>query len=193
MAGKKFSSLSKLALQPGSTIREDQDYLLRGRAVFEGDLAYLSTKPKRGDAHPKNVNVLLCASETTYLTLKKIRVECEYLGIDRTETPYFIEYVGSVGEEAIETHPNFASVIGGTPAAPLHNAKYDPDTNEFLGFPADAPNHSSAACVPTTARRSSCACLIGTLKHPTPARSVTSRTLARLTASSCPRTVPICW
>ncbi len=136
---KAFGKQGKLSLQPNSEITEQQDYSLMGRAVFEGDASLFSARPRKGAAHPKNKNLSCYSAKTTWLALDKIHVEAEYVGIDVSPTPYFLEFCGSVGEQAIVTHPNFVSVLGGTADNPLHNAYFDSDTKEFVGFPADAP------------------------------------------------------
>ncbi len=131
---------NKPVLQPGATISDEQDFSTKGHAVYVGDAASYPNRPKRGDPHPLDENCLCYAVVSTMLKLGKIQYDCDFLGLSADPTPYFLEFVGSAGEVALETHPNFASVIGGTPAAPLHNAKFDAETGAFLGFPADAPD-----------------------------------------------------
>lgn len=138
--GKKFGGDTRLTLQSDSEIDEEQDGSLRGHAEFEGDISLLNTKPHKGDPHPKNQSCTAYFIKTRYLANKKVRVMADYIGLSQDPTPYFIEFVGSVGEEAIETHPHFIDVIGGTSAAPLHGAVFD-DDGQFLGFPVDAPSH----------------------------------------------------
>lgn len=138
---KSYGKLPKLPLQTGAEITEEQDYSLSGRAVFEGDASDFAGRPLKGSPHPKNKNLACFRAKTSWLSLKKIRVEADYIGIDQSPTPYFLEFVGSVGEQAIVTHPNFVTAIGGTVDNPLHNAQFDPETKEFLGFPADAPHY----------------------------------------------------
>jgi hypothetical protein len=141
MAAKKFGNAGKLLLQVGAEVSEEQDHSLKGTASFEGDADYYYQRPKRGDPHPRVKGLACYALKTRWLNAKKVRVDAEYIGLETDPTPYFQEFVGSIGEEAVETHPNFAAVIGGTPDAPLHGAKFDAETNEFLGFPANAPEH----------------------------------------------------
>ncbi len=136
MAAKsRGSKLSPLVLQPGAIITDEQDYSTKGHAVYVGDRSAYGKRPKRGDPHPLDKNCLLYAVQTTALKLQKIQCDCDYIGLSADPTPYFLEFVGSVGEEAIETHPNFVSTIGGTPDTPLHGAQFDETSGEFLGFP----------------------------------------------------------
>ena len=141
MAGQIFRSApaQKLDLQPGAEIDEEQDGSIKGHATFKGDVSLWSTRPQKGDAHPFNANCFCFAAKTKYEGLKLCTVDADYIGLSQDPTVPFIEFVGSVGEEAIETHKNFATVIGGTPANPLNNAVFD-DDGTFLGFPADAPD-----------------------------------------------------
>ena len=141
MAGTKYGNpdAAKLALQKGAEIDEEQDGSIKGRATFKGDASLWSTRPQKGDAHPFNAQCFCFSARTTYEGLQLCRVDADYMGLSQDPTTPFIEFVGSVGEEAIETHKNFVSVIGGTPAAPLNDAVFDSD-GTFLGFPADAPN-----------------------------------------------------
>lgn len=136
---QRGNSLAQPQLQPGAVITDEQDFSTKGHAVYVGDVSSYSQRPARGDEHPLDNGCLLYACQTTALKLGKLQYDCDYLGLSEDPTPYFLEFVGSVGEEAIETHPNFVSTIGGTPSAPINNAQFDATTGEFLGFPADAP------------------------------------------------------
>lgn len=143
MARKQFKngSLTGLVLQPGAIVSDEQDGSLKGHAVWKGDTSDYANRVRRGTPHPKDENCFCFAVQTTFLKNGQLQVDADYIGIDQDPTPYFLEFVGSVGEEAIETHENFTSIIGGTPAAPLHNAQFDATTGEFLGFPTDAPEN----------------------------------------------------
>lgn len=148
MAAKRYRKSTTLAdafggrldLQAGSTVSEEQDHSLKGTASYKGDVLFLDDRPKRGSTHPKDRRLTCYATRTIYDKVRLATVEADYIGLSENPTPYFIEFCGSVGEEAIETHPHFVDVIGGTPSNPKHGAAFD-DDGQFLGFPADAPDH----------------------------------------------------
>ena len=62
--------------------------------------------------------------------------EASFFGVDGIPQPIY-DLDLSTSEEPIETHANFRTSIGGTPAAPLNGAQFSTDTNtlgEFIGF-----------------------------------------------------------
>lgn len=139
MAGlRKRGSFNGLAIQPGATITYKQDGSLEGVLVLEGDAAFRGNVPQINQAHPDDYRALCYNCEVARLKSGKIRATAAYIGVASDPTPWFHEGQGSCDKESIVTHPNFVSKLGGTKAAPLNGAKFDEDTEEFLGFPADA-------------------------------------------------------
>jgi len=133
-------NLSGLILQPNWSLLYKQDGSIQGRCVFKcpasdgiGNIPPIGTPhPKKNDAKSYDAELVVTENEIAVITV-------DYIGL-HTPQPYQIEYIGTVGEEPIETHPKFVSSIGGTAASPKNNAKFDAETGEFIGFPADAPN-----------------------------------------------------
>jgi hypothetical protein len=66
------------------------------------------------------------------------RVELHYEGkddyISNEITSQNVSLDFTTSQEPIESHPDFTSTLGGTPAAPLNGAIFDATTGEFLGF-----------------------------------------------------------
>lgn len=63
-------------------------------------------------------------------------VEVDYEGANLPGQDVY-ELTFSVGEEPIQTHKDFVSTLGGTPASPLNGAFFDPVSKKFVGFTLD--------------------------------------------------------
>jgi len=137
----KGDPLNSLVLQPGWSLVYKQDGSLQGRCVFKCSASVApSLIPAVGTPHPKNALAKAYDAELVVTECDIATITVDYLGI-HTGGVYMIEYIASTGEEPIETHPDFVGTIGGTKATPLNNAKFDDETEEFIGFPANAPSH----------------------------------------------------
>lgn len=73
-----------------------------------------------------------------------VKIELHYEGKDSefvgplTSQDISIDFTTS--QEPIESHPDFVTLMGGTPTVPKHGAIYDSTTGEFLGFPVLDPD-----------------------------------------------------
>jgi len=133
--------LSSLVMQPGRTLVLKQDGSASGQIQYRCDAQSAHTlAPRVGSPHPDNAQLQCYNVSITVLENSIAEISCEYLGIFSDPTTYQIEFLVNVGEEPIETHQNFVAKIGGQPGSPLNKAKFDTETGEFLGFPADAPD-----------------------------------------------------
>jgi hypothetical protein len=84
--------------------------------------------PQMGAAHPV-WSFLYMERRTVSIEYGFCRTTCEYAGFEGVPIPV-IEYSTGVGEEPIQTHPDFES-FAGTPSAPLNGAIFiDFETNE---------------------------------------------------------------
>lgn len=137
---RKGNPLSGLIIQPGRQLTFRQDGSVVGQVKFRTATTGAENRiPATGSPHPdfsraQCYNAVLLKSDNEIA-----EITCDYLGITRDPTTPVIEFVGNTGEEPIETHLDFIAKIGGTPDAPLNEAKFDEETGEFIGFPVDAP------------------------------------------------------
>jgi len=127
--------------QPGSKLRYKQDGSIEGVLILEGDRTFRSLAPGIDSSHPDDSRALCYDVEIEDLKSDKIRAIASYIGVASDPTPWFKAGQGSLDKESLLTHPKFVSEMAGTPDAPLNSAKFDPETGEFLGFPADAGNN----------------------------------------------------
>lgn len=141
MAITKRGDSTHLHIQPGSELDYEQDGLIRGQIIYEGDVAHLARVPQIGDKHPDEPAAVVYHRKITKLTLRRIRATLSYIGITRDPTDFVIEVIGAVNREPIDTHEDFVTKIGGTKAAPKNSAKFDAETGQFICFPATAGNH----------------------------------------------------
>jgi len=134
--------LTKLIPQPGRQLVFKQDGTISGQVTFKcnGAVAF-SLRPKIGAPHP-DFTACQCYNALVSKTENGIaEIVCDYLGIQSNPTPPQVEFVGGTAEEAIETHHDFVSKIGGRRGVALNGATFDAETGEFLGFPPEAPNN----------------------------------------------------
>ena len=140
----KGNSLSGLVLQPGWTIEEDGFGLLTSRLTFvtghgsgeDQSPLILDDAPRRGDSHPKDSR-LQCHRSTATLNANGLAViVSEYVGIAAGNmTAPEVSGRGNMSTEPIASHPDFATIIGGTEAAPLNGAQFR--NGLFVGFSRD--------------------------------------------------------
>jgi hypothetical protein len=128
-----------LTRQPDSEISEEIDYTMKGQIVFEGDKQYQNNAPQIGTPHPDDNRLHCYARRRQFPKLGKIKIICDYIGLMYDPTPPVWEMIGTLSEDPIETHQNFVDKIGGNLGNEKNNAYFDPDTGEFVCFPADAP------------------------------------------------------
>jgi hypothetical protein len=139
MAGlRKRGNAPGLIRQPGSKLSYKQDGTIQGSIVYEGDASARAAAPKINSSHPDDSRAICYDVEIENLKSGKIRATAAYIGVTADPTPWFLSGTGSLDKESIVTHPDFVAKIGGTAASPKNGAKFDDDTKEFLGFPADA-------------------------------------------------------
>jgi hypothetical protein len=122
-----------LTLQTGSEVSEDENGLLTGTCVYEGDIAYSGAVPRIGQLHPYDLRLSVYKRQTARLGLNKIRATLNYIGVARDPTPMFIEHPGGSGQDPIQTHPKFTD-FAGTPASPKNGALFDAENGDFVGF-----------------------------------------------------------
>jgi hypothetical protein len=142
------NQVNGLIRQPGDTCNQLAD------GTWEADVVYIcrwanvmTLAPQRNVAAHPDFPVMLCSG--CRINRLKPGIVCElhvsYRGIfgpdpgpiwgRDTSTE---EVNTSMSEAPIETHPDFASVIGGTPAAPINGAVFDKD-GKFTGWKGDSP------------------------------------------------------
>lgn len=127
-----------LTLQKGWIVKYSDDGTLAGSATFVCEAeAVESLLPVRGTPHPKNGKLLSYEAEGEVRENGLAFVRVAYLGLTRDPSEPRISFIGAMDSDPIETHPRFASAIGGTPLATLNGAKFDSD-GYFQGFPYSA-------------------------------------------------------
>jgi hypothetical protein len=136
---KKRGDSSRLHIQPGSELEYEQEGLIRGQTVLEGDIAWLTKVPAIGDKHPDEPLALCYHRKIAKLPLSRLRATCSYIGIARDPTDYVVELIGALNREPIDTHRDFVSKIGGKLGSEKNNAVFDEVTGAFIAFAADAP------------------------------------------------------
>jgi hypothetical protein len=134
----KGNKLATAVLMPGWTIEDDgfglltckADYTIsHGTSDISADGASaLSAVPKRGDAFSKDKR-LICHNVSSTLNSNGLQIfSAQYCGIATGNvTDAEVSGRGSMSTEPIETHPNFATYLGGTPDSPLNGAKFNAD------------------------------------------------------------------
>lgn len=142
----KGNSLSTLKLQPGWTIEEDGFGLLTSRLTFvtdhgsDDESSPINSAPSRGDSHPKDTRLKCHRASTTYGANGLATIVAEYIGIaSGNMTAPEVSGRGNMSTDPIQTHPDFASKIGGTKDAPLNGAQFNETTGLFIGFQRTAP------------------------------------------------------
>jgi hypothetical protein len=122
-----------LVLQPGSEVSEDENGLLTGTCVYEGDIAYSGFIPRLGQLHPYDYRLSVYKRQVSRIGTQKVRATINYIGVSADPTPMFIEHPGGSGQDPIQTHPNFTE-FAGVPSSPLNGAYFDPESGDFVGF-----------------------------------------------------------
>ncbi len=137
---RKGNPLTGLVIQPGRQLTFRQDGSVVGQVRYQTSAnGARSRVPAIGSSHP-DFSQAQCYNSVLAINENELaEITCDYLGITRDPTTPVIEFIGNTGEEPIETHHKFVSHIGGRPGSPLNLAKFDLETGEFIGFPADAP------------------------------------------------------
>jgi len=123
----------RLKLQPGAEVSEDENGLLTGTCVYEGDIIYKGAIPFMGALHPYDYRLTCYKRQISHIATNKVRATLNYIGVASDPTPMFIEHPGGSGQDPIQTHPKFKD-FAGTPASPKNGAYFDPETGDFVGF-----------------------------------------------------------
>jgi hypothetical protein len=140
MSLKTFGSQgSDLILQPGWNLSYNDDETITGNCSFKtSEDKALSSPLRKGQKHPKSERAELISWNISGLAIEgKCIMSCEYFGLQQIPTKPRYEYYNATNEEAIETHPDFAS-FGGSEASPETGAIFDSKTKAFLGFSTEA-------------------------------------------------------
>jgi len=125
-----------LTLQSDWTIDEDENGLLTGDLVYEGDFVFWQSLPVSwgyGMLHPYDTRLTAYKRRVQRQKGFKVRITLSFIGIISDPTPWIIEHPGGNGQDPIETHPNFRD-FAGSPSSPLNGAKFDSTSGEFIGF-----------------------------------------------------------
>lgn len=135
-------SLQGLVIQPGRTLTLDRYGVIRGQVVYKVDASLaFRLAPSVGSAHPDSAGAYAWNNTIQPIESGLCQITTDYIGLASDPTGYEVEFIGTLSEEPIETHPKFVDSIGGTADNPLHGASFDQETGEFLCFPVDAPNN----------------------------------------------------
>lgn len=130
---------------PGAVYAVAQDGFATYDASYSGIL--VGAIPfLQGNVSPEYPNTVLLSIKITETGdhCSHCRIDTHYEGKDeafassRASQNVSVDFTTS--QEPIESHPDFVSRIGGSPAAPLHGAFFDATTGEFLGFPVIDPD-----------------------------------------------------
>ncbi|MBK8037702.1 MAG: hypothetical protein IPK22_11285 [Verrucomicrobiaceae bacterium] len=128
---------SRLTLQTGWEIDEDENGLLTGQCTWIGDIAHINAfalASQGGILHPGDPRLTSYKQSKKRLTNQRCSITLSFIGIVSDPTPFIIEHPGGSGQEPIETHPWFSTYLAGTKESPMNGAKFDSATGEFLGF-----------------------------------------------------------
>lgn len=122
-----------VAIQPGYKLTEKDDGTIEGTVQFEADRNDIANFPQVGNAHPADSRCECYARELTYGKNGKVFLSASYFGLVSSKTDPVVNYTPNTDRDAIETHPDFATMAG-TSASPNNGAAFDAETEEFLGF-----------------------------------------------------------
>lgn len=127
-----------LVLSHAGELTADKNGLWTGACVFKMPAGRVDLIPAIGSVHPY---ANFCVAERFRLSFSAGLWVCsvEYVGGNVGESEPQYELSPGTGQEDIETHPDFVSVLAGKPSAPLHGAvfldKFDNvSTDDTLGI-----------------------------------------------------------
>lgn len=133
MALSKQGTINGVALQPGYSLTYKDDGTIDGTCVFIGDASVLGLLPEIGSRHPSEPKCELYARDISFITNGRIQMTGSYFGLTSKKTDPVLTSTTNADRLPIELHPSFAN-LGGTVATPANGAKFDTETDEFLGF-----------------------------------------------------------
>lgn len=125
--------MGNYAIQPNRSITEKNDGTLEGSVVLRCEKNKESQLPEIGDTHPDDDRLEMYQFSKVYQSTGIVEMTGSFFGLISSETEPEISYSGGQNNDPIDTHPSF-EVFAGTPAAPLNGAKFDADSEEFIGF-----------------------------------------------------------
>ena len=128
-----FESVGDYAIQPDRSITEKNDGTLEGSVVMRCDKSKKYALPEIGATHPDDVRLEMYQSSTVHQSNGIVEMTGSFFGLVASETEPEISYSGGQNNDPIDTHPDFES-FAGTPSAPLNGAKFDAESEEFIGF-----------------------------------------------------------
>lgn len=151
MALKIKGNNNTMELQPGWEIVETQEDTLVATLTFKGPYAQRMAAPQRGALIPTGDPLYCHERRMKRLPLGLCEVRCDFIGILADPTPFRVEFPGGTGTEAIELHDQFEDFAGTADEPNEENgAKFDPETNEFIGFTAGPKRGMKSYYVPNT-------------------------------------------
>lgn len=132
---KKFGALLDEPIkQADSSFSIKNDGTIEATTTYKTESQYIDSLPQVGDEHPEDSRIKCYERRITYDSLDLITCACSYFGIaaKKQSDPTF-DYVGGVNSDPIETHNRFNNIAGDS-TTPQNGARFDEQTNEFLGF-----------------------------------------------------------
>jgi len=137
--------VSGLTKEPGGIYKVDLSGFATYDKTYSGVL--VGTIPFiQGEAAEEWPSVVLMTISVTETGTQcdHLKIDLHYEGKDMdfgtAETALDLSIDFTTSQEPIESHPDFVTDIGGTPAEPLHGAFFDQTTGEFLGFAVVDPD-----------------------------------------------------
>lgn len=154
MSNKTYPDITTLIRQPDGTFQTSKEGVARSMETYIGPYNLCLTSPlfQIDTPHPDFPSLLVydrkaVRKKGTTMTGEPIgRVDVEYRGLD----PAFAEngtllpppvytLERSTSQEPIDTHTKFKTVLGGeSNATSINGAKFEKDTEIFIGFSADS-------------------------------------------------------
>ena len=118
---------NRVVIQPDRSINEKNDGTLEGQVVYKCDKSFDHLLPTLGDSHPDNEKLELYNISKTHNSNGIITATGSFFGLISSTTDPVITYSGGQNNEAITTHPDFATFAGDV-TAPVNGAKFESDT-----------------------------------------------------------------
>jgi hypothetical protein len=131
-----IGTVSGGVLTPNARLTYNSDGTITGEARYACPQA--GPISNIGSAHPDDSRAF-GVSETVEYDEVYSYVSTIYRGV-WSGSAVRVDVQASLQSNPIETHPNFVSTLGGTPAGPLNGAVFDPTTGVFQGWPSGSPD-----------------------------------------------------
>jgi hypothetical protein len=110
-----------LILEAAGELVTDRYGLWSGACRYKVPVGRLDLVPALNSAHP-HANFCLAERQRVVFSPGHWNVMVDYAGAQADDTEPVFEFNHGTGTEPIETHPNFVSLLGGKPSAPLNGA-----------------------------------------------------------------------